>query len=181
MGNIAKTFQELSLKDRLKAIRKRPVIVVDTSFSMASDVEPGQTKYEAVIAILKGLNGNPKVWAFSDHVRETTIDELEKAGPHGGTVLSPVLQRMKDQGYREAVVITDGEVNDYDQDASLKAVEGLVLKVLYVGPGEKPEFLEKLANASGGFCDKDDLHFVSELTGKVQLLLGETPDYTIKL
>jgi hypothetical protein len=82
---------------------------------------------------------------------------------------------MKALGIRKAVIITDGDVNFHDRDKTLEDVEGLEIKILYVGPGPKPGFLDELARKAGGYCDETDLksEHQSELTGTIQKLLGQ--------
>jgi hypothetical protein len=43
---------------------------------------------------------------------------------------------------------------------------------MYIGPGEKPDFLDKLAALSGGFATKEDLTKPKLLADKVTKLLG---------
>jgi hypothetical protein len=49
---------------------------------------------------------------------------------------------------------------------------------MYIGSGEKPEFLNSLATK--GFATKEDLTKPKELTEKIQLLLGAGGDETNK-
>ena len=183
MSSITKPFKELSLAERLKRNKKRPIILADTSSSMNEEVEPDVTKYEAMCNILKNLSGSPTVWGFDYDVNPTNINDLSKGRGHGGTHLSPALRLMKERGLKEAVVITDGDVNSEDREETLRQAEGILLKVIYVGPANsKPAFIEDLANKSGGFCDVEDLRQTEELTGKIQILIGPGPeDTTIKL
>lgn len=158
----------LSLKDRLKLTRNQPALLLDISGSMQSDCEPGLTKIQALRDIVSNLKGNHKVYAFNTSCHpclKTAIPD-----PTGGTYMAGAFDALKQQGIRSVVMITDGEAQD--KQAALDAVKGLTLQIMYVGPGQKPSFLDELAKAgNGGFCTVEDLKQQKELTEKITLLI----------
>jgi hypothetical protein len=175
-----KQVDNRSLLERFKAKRTDGCLLIDISGSMSSDCEPGCSKINAVREIVKGIAGDPVMLAFEYRVHK--IKNKKIPDPMGGTMLAPALKAVKDRGFKSCIIITDGEV--YDKEASLAEIQDLEIKVMYVGPGPKPEFLDDLANRSGGFCTLEDLSKRKELTDKVQFLLGSgepEKDRTIKL
>lgn len=162
--------ESLTLRERLQMKKNAPCLLLDISGSMGEDVEPGRTKYEAACDLVKNIPHAVTIFAFSHNVTECTKNTIPRV--QGNTSLSPALKLMHSRGLKEAIVLTDGEINEYDQEESLRQVKGITLKVYYIGAGVKPPFLEKLANASGGFCSKEDLSETKQLTDKVVKLLG---------
>lgn len=169
MSDIQKTTtSSLSLKDRLNVKRNMPCILADISGSMSSNCEPGCRKIDALRSIIADLDGDPDVFAFHSRVDKVAKDYIPE--PQGSTFMGRAFAHLKREGFRKVVMITDGEATD--KDDALIEVEGLELKILYVGAGNKPSFLDDLAAKAGGFCSKEDLKFQKELTGKIQGLLG---------
>lgn len=161
--------QQLTLKEKLDLIKKAPFLLVDVSASMSSDVEPGCSKHAAVQSLVNSITGRVRIMAFNYAAIELPNKQIPQ--PSGGTALSPALRHIKANGCTEAVVITDGEINEWDQELTLEEAKGIKLKVFYVGAGERPDFLRRLAEQSGGFCTKEDLKNIKQLTNKVTLLL----------
>jgi hypothetical protein len=50
------------------------------------------------------------------------------------------------------------------------------VKIMYVGSGTRPAFLDRLAKASGGVATTDDLKEQKQLTDKITLLLTPAVD-----
>lgn len=171
MGSLTQGPQNLSLAERLKMSKSKPAVLIDRSGSMFEDAEPNVRKIDALKEVLTLIQGPLHIIAFNTRCEVVSRDSVPE--PSGGTWLSPALNELKKKGYKEAIVITDGDVNDIDKEKTLAASEGLNLKILYVGPdGKKPAFLDELAKKTGGFCNKEDLAMPKELAGKIQKLLG---------
>ena len=157
----------LSLKDRLHLKRNATALLLDVSGSMSSDCEPGHSKIQALREIV-GQANTGSIFYFADSCQPCT--KATVPNPHGGTYMARAFDFLKRAGISAAVLITDGEAND--KSAALEAVKGLKLQILYIGPGARPEFLDRLANLAGGFCTKEDLLKPKELSEKITLLLG---------
>ena len=170
MGNLIRQHSNLSLTERLKLKKNQPALLLDISGSMDIEVEPGLRRIDALRNVVNSLEGSFICLAFNQTVQPCLKDSIPQPG--GGTALSPALKEIKARNLRQAIIVTDGEVNEYDQEFTLKESEGLTLKIIYVGSSEKPKFLEKLAKQTGGFCDVEDLKQQKELTTKIQGLLG---------
>lgn len=182
MGSLVQNNSTLSLTERLKRKRSRPALFLDRSGSMDDIIEPSRTKMDALKDIVKSLEGSFDIWWFDSYCARVSQDEVQNLHPRGGTWLSPPIKAAKAAGHKEAVVITDGDVNLEDQERTLLESEGITLKIIYVGLEEnKPKFLEDLAKKTGGFCSKEDLTLTKELSEKVQGLLGPVEGGSIKL
>lgn len=172
MGTLSKSFENKSLSERFKSkqavLGKDTCLLLDTSSSMHIDCEPGKSRIEALRDIVKGIVGNIPMYSFDSQTEKVTKDNIPE--PRGSTFVATALRRIKADGFTSAIMITDGEASD--PDAALKEVQGFKLQVMYVGSGPRPDFLDKLANAGGGFCTTQDLSQPKELTEKLQLLLG---------
>jgi hypothetical protein len=180
---IEKKPDNKSLAERFKA-KKQPAtsgdvcLILDRSASMNAECEPGLQRIEALRKIVKDLPGNPLKIAFSYTAQ--IVDGIPS--PAGGTNLAPALILAKSNGYRKAIIITDGEVGD--QSPSIREVQGMSIEIMYVGPDPKPSFLDLLAEAAGGKCSIEDLKKTAELTEKITNLLGpvtETKSGAIEL
>ena len=160
--------QNLTLVERLKLKRTGAVLLLDCSGSMSSDCEPGLSKIQALRNIVTGLPGDPTIFWFNSLSGVCTKDTIPD--PRASTYLAPALARLKSNGHKNVVLITDGDIND--KDATLAAMVGMTIKPMYVGAGARPAFLDKLASMSGGFATTDDLRQRKALTEKVTLLLN---------
>lgn len=165
------TETNLTLVERLKISRSSSCLLLDVSTSMNSDVEPGKTKMEALVDIVEGLTGNPVTYLFGSTVRKVNRNEVPRKATDGATNMAPALRQIKLDGFKSAIMITDGDATDKSQ--TLIEIEGVSLQIMYVGSGNKPDFLDELAKKGGTFCTKQDLKLTKELTAKVQLLLGD--------
>lgn len=179
MGSLVKSEKEMSLVERMRSVKSRAVLLLDTSGSMSGEVEPGLRKIDALREIVKGLPNGP-TYSFNSTCIKISRDEIPE--PMGGTVMSLALHMIKADGHKKVVVVTDGNVNSFDQEATLSEVSGIELQILYVGPDPMPDFLSTLAQASGGFCSAEDLKNTKELTGKIiNLLAPPIPKREIEL
>lgn len=171
MGTLAKgDIKNLTLKERLQMKKSTKALILDLSGSMSTEVEPNKSRYETLVDIVQGVVGTPTMIGFNS---EAFLIEAKDKIPHpiGFTALAKAINLAKSMGINAAVLITDGEVTDRAE--SLEAIKGFHLEALYVGNGERPAFLNELANKSGGFCSKEDLKNVKEIGEKMQLLLGD--------
>ena len=166
MGTLARTLdQSLSLKERLQLKKSNKVLLLDYSGSMSSDCEPGISKIQALRDIVSKLSGI-RIIAFNDIA--WILDNIN-ATPRGGTYMSKAILYAQSMNYKQAVMVTDGEDAFCDQNAALEAVKDFQLQILYVGPGPRPEFLDKL----GSKCTTESLSRPQELEGKLRLLLED--------
>jgi len=169
MGNLIQNQSTMTLYQRLKASKNKPAIALDVSASMDGIVEGTTRAIDCLRQVIKDIQVSANYYWFNTDWGKCTKENVPE--PDGGTWLSPVIEAIKSDGYNEALVITDGDVNANNQEQTLKATENIKLTIYYVGPGKRPEFLEKLAKQSGGFCEKRDLKFTQELTEAIQKLL----------
>lgn len=163
-----KPYEELTLLERYKKRKSNKALLLDVSSSMSIHIEPGQKRIDALRNIVKNIHH--RMFAFNTEVKDCFAGSVPD--PSGGTWLSPALERLKELGIAEAVVLTDGEVNVEDQAKTLESVKGIKLQVLYIGSGPEPEFLSKLARETGGSCTVEDLTQQAELEERVIKLLG---------
>ena len=166
---LQKFDKDMSLVERLKAKKSIAItgdaaLILDISGSMNSDCEPGKTKMQALRDVIGGLQGDPAVIIFSYDARLATKNTIPLHGT-GGTCMAKAINLAKSQGFQRAVMITDGEANDPNE--TIEAVRNFDLKILYVGPGPKPPFLDRISKDAS----QEDLKAQKNLTAKVQLLL----------
>lgn len=161
--------QHLTLSEKLALRRSNSdyVLLLDTSGSMSTDIEPEVSRISALRKIVQDLSTNPKMFFFESHFGECTKETIPV--PAGCTYLAPLILHLKSIGVTKAIVITDGEMTD--QLNTLDACKDFQLKIMYVGSEQRPEFLDKLAAQSGGFATTEDLKAQKQLTNKIQLLL----------
>lgn len=161
----------LTLAEKLRLKRNSGCLLLDISGSMASELEPGQTKLQALKDIVIGLNNlSSPIFPFASNVTQGCVQSnIQTLRASGGTNMALAINFAKGKGYRKIVMITDGKPDS--EDLALKAVKDVELRILYVGPEPKPAFLDKLAQAGASFCTQEDLKNTKELTNKVQLLL----------
>ena len=181
MNELEKQNTSMTLVERLKArtvALGNKVLILDMSGSMHSDVEPGLSKIQALKDIVSSISGNPSIIVFNSSAH--VADKNSIGEPTGNTYMAEAFQLAKDQGFKSALLITDGIAND-PTEALIEAV-GLNIQIMYVGAGNKPKFLDDLAAQSGGFCTKENLKLDAqkELSTKIQLLLGDGKEETKK-
>ena len=162
--------KNLTLVERLKLRRSisATALLLDCSSSMAIEVEPGTSRMQALRNIVNSLPDNPNLYCFHDGYGKCTKDTIPN--PHGATFLSELLNYLKQERINSAVLLTDGDITD--KTNTLVAAKGMNLKIMYIGSGIRPAFLDKLAALCGGFATTEDLKMQKELSGKIQLLLG---------
>jgi len=158
----------LSLKQRLAMRDKQPVLLLDTSYSMTEDCEPGCSRITALRNIVANLTTSPKIYWFNDTCGPCLRDAIPT--PCGGTWLHRALEVMLDKKINNILLLTDGEAQDKERVLSLLATHPeLKIQVMYIGPGDTPEFLNKVA--TGGMATKENIADQQLLTDKLTLLL----------
>ena len=158
----------LTLAQRLQLNKIAKALLLDVSGSMMSECEPGCSRIEALRNIVSNLPAVGRIFAFNNSCHPCLKDAIPN--PSGGTFMANAFEHIKAKGISQVVLITDGEAND--KANALASVVGLTVEILYVGPGDTPEFLLKLAKVAGGkVCTKEDLSKQKELTGKLTLML----------
>jgi hypothetical protein len=143
-------------------------LLLDTSASMSIDIEPGQSRIDALREIVKAIHGDIPTFHFGSQCFK--IDKNKIPDPSGYTAMHKAFEAAKAEGFKSVLLITDGEPDS--EDAALNAANGLNIQIMYVGSGKKPEFLDKLAKACGNYCTVDDLKEPAKLTEKIQLYLS---------
>jgi hypothetical protein len=127
-------------------------LVLDISGSMAEDCEPGISRIQALRQLVAKLPAAP-TYAFAAGVQRIEGSRIPE--PEGWTNMAAAFDRIKQDGYPSAVLITDGLPNNPEQ--TLKSAAGLTLEIFYVGPAPKPGFLDELARVTGGQAHLADL------------------------
>src|SRR5277367_2387927 len=169
-NQLSKQNSNLSLVERLnqRKLALRKCLILDVSASMSIDVEPGIRRIDALKNIVKSIIGNPVTIVFSTNAKvadnKNAIPE-----PGGSTNMGIALNLAKSEGFSEILLLTDGEATD--GEAAL-LVEDIKVQIMFIGSGERPEFLNQLAAKSGSFATTEDLKEPKALVNKIQLLLN---------
>ena len=178
MGTLAKSEpSNLTLVERLKARKNQYALLLDLSGSMASSLEPQQTKYEALCGIVQRLQSPVEIFAFNTSTTKVTRDSIPR--PSGGTIMSQALRFVKSLNIKKVIMVTDGNDADYDKQVALEEAKDMELKIMYVGPDPKPAFLDQLA--TNGFCTSEDLKQPTVLSEKLRLLIDGEVNRSIQL
>lgn len=167
-GIMKQDDQSLTLAQRLKLKKSQATLLLDVSGSMAEEIEPSRTKIDALRDVVRQLKGDPKIVAFESRVHNVP-DKNSVPSPMGGTNLYGALIHLRAQGVKNVILLTDGEAEA--QDDCLAIAKEFKIKVMYIGLGNRPDFLDKLALASDGYATTEDLLNPKELTEKLTLLL----------
>jgi len=158
----------LTLVEKLRLKKRQSsnaALLLDVSYSMSTDVEPGIPKIQALRETVSGLHTDREMFWFSSDFGSCTKDTIPN--PMGGTNLSGLLKHIKEKGYKSCIILTDGDISDKAE--TLRSKGELNIKVMYIGAGPRPAFLDQLA--SSGIATTEDLKQTKQLTEKVQLLL----------
>lgn len=166
---------ELTFAEKLDLIRNRknrPALLLDCSGSMSSELEPGNSKINALRTIALGLPlAGVDIYKFDSSVTKVPFDRIKSAlQASGGTNMAAAFQACKVDGHNTAIVITDGQPDSAEQ--ALAASKDLKLEIIYVGSGQRPDFLDRLAQQSGGHSFTGSLKETKELGKKIMGLLG---------
>lgn len=170
MSDIVHLKRELQSRMAQRSGKVSKVLLLDTSGSMEG--EP--------IAELRCISDkfkHSRRFEFNTDVIE--LKPLQSIGDaRGGTNMALAFSYLKQQGVKKAVMITDGEPDS--QTMAIKAVEGLTIDIIYIGPDPAPKFLEDLARASGGKYGEASIHMQDQIESKIRGLL-EPPKEAIQL
>lgn len=180
MNELSKTKNSnLTLTQRMTIKKSQPVLLLDVSGSMNEEVEPGRRKIDALQDVVKNsFSGN--IYAFNTTCNKVSKNQIPS--PYGGTCMSQAIKACKSSGYRKIVMITDGNCDSWDEQLTIEECKNIELQILYIGFGEKPDFLNRLAKSTNGFCTKEDIRETKEISDKLTLLLeGPKGDNTICL
>ncbi len=125
-------------------------VLVDASLSMALPVRPGgPTRWDSAVAAARRL-GARRVMLFGEAPRTISLDSLTRARPTDmATRLLPALESASETGSREAVVLTDGGVQDGVEVARWRTRLGLDLRVVPVAPAPLPDLALSDVEAPG--------------------------------
>lgn len=163
------------IKNRTAA--QRVVLAIDRSGSMASSADtPGERRIDALRGVVNNLRSRGmgfRMLAFDDTFIWTDV----VPEPAGGTDMGGALEFCGRINPEHVIIVSDGQPNS--QEHALCAAKALRCKVdvFYVGPSsdtQAKEFLESLANATGGMFGSSSF---AELENKIAGVLGAgTPD-----
>jgi hypothetical protein len=174
--NLTRNQTTMTLAERLKAktafLGSDTVILCDTSSSMNTEIEPGKSRITALQDILKSLHGKLNLIEFNNYAMK--VNEISI--PYGMTYYSEAFKLAKSLGFKNALMLTDGECSGNDKNDAIAESKELNLQIMYIGSGERPSFLDELGATS---VTVQDLRKGKEIAGKIQLLLG-SPEETKK-
>lgn len=172
------SLEAKSLTDLVQAVTDEVFLLIDTSGSMAAQLDVEKRAIDALRDVVRDIRtqGSCPMIAFGGpyDMPVRFVDVVPE--PAGGTPLAQALQLAKDYGATRVVVISDG-APDGGTEFNLEAARlfGGQIDVVYIGePGSAGElFLKKLAEATGGSGMGGDLRKPKELTrGIIGLLEG---------
>jgi len=166
-GSVADTAQKEGRSVAAQMVRVEAVVLGDNSGSMETEDIPykgGKISREQKLmmelaSIYKQHPGRVLLVEFSDKAEMRPSGTF--SGQHGGTLLAPALELVKDLDDTgvQFIIISDGLAGD--EDKALRIAKGFKTKIdtVYVGPEsgsdarEGRKFLRSLATASGGRFD----------------------------
>lgn len=156
---INKSFAEL-IAERER--NKGRCLLLDTSGSMSG---------QPIRDLCKVASDFPteRKFSFNSTCRELRNEDIPGAG--GGTAMAAAFSVIKLQGITHAVLVTDGGTTDGEEN-TLNAAQGLKLDIIFVGRGDPPDILAKLANQTGGKYGSADLSDTKELASTIKGLLA---------
>lgn len=147
-NNLAETgLSDLNIVTSSGSIKSNVVsgnvaLVVDFSGSMCAYVD-GEPAYRIVNRHLDEFPDIRKIY-FATDVMEDKPEE-----PGGGTNLHLALNKAKELGYSNVIVISDGEPNS--ESLALESAQGLIVSIIYIGDSMRGRmFMERLAKQTGG-------------------------------
>jgi hypothetical protein len=131
---------------------------------MRDKLSDGRRKIDRLREIVREFP-NERIFSFSAHCQEVrSVPE-----PQSNTDMAGAFRFLQSQGLRHAVLVTDGLPDD--EDDALKAACGIQLDIFYVGPAPAPDFLERLARATGGSFSSASLDQPKLLSQRIAGLL----------
>lgn len=158
-------FKHLNPIPRPHSFNGRICLLLDVSYSMSMDDGNGRRidLLRKAVDTVPNLGSTP-IYCFSSAVEKvenpTSIPE-----PSYSTALHFALQRIKADGFTNAILITDGEPDS--EELALRDARGLRLGIIYVGPEPVPAFMRRLAQITGGTFDIQSLANTKQLSQKI--------------
>src|SRR5260370_23046277 len=134
---------------------------------MDISIEQDKSRVQALRDIVACIKGDISVYYFNNSCEK--IGKNNIPNPKGYTYMANAFRKIKADGYKEVILITDGEATD-KEEAVIEAKD-LKIEIIYVGGVNKPKFLDDLAGQSGSTATVQDLKKPKELAKKIQLLL----------
>ena len=145
------------------------VMLLDISSSMNGPSEdPKVTRIEALRKLVVDMKLMPGQTVYTFSYLAERCDPNHIPEPSGGTNLTGAFKKLKEDGHKSVVLITDGEPDN--PKAALEEAKGFSgLEIFYVGSGQQPSFLKKLAKAGGGSSCQVSMD--AQLSATIQKLL----------
>lgn len=155
------------------AISGKVLIIVDYSSSMGCS-NGEEDLYQIVDRHLEEFPDIRKIYIWASEV----VEEKPQS-PSGGTPLHLGLRKAKELGFKEVIVISDGEPDN--QNLCFEAAKDLKISVIFVGTNQSGQFfLERLAQHTGGQYKNVDLG-KALLSEQITLMLPQTGSKSINL
>lgn len=165
-----KKVETSSLLSKLRKKNSNEIVLADFSGSMDELINDTETKYQIVCELLRNL-ADRRIWLFASYPKEH-IEGKPFPGTFGGTALGLAFEKMHEINAKHIILITDGAPDS--ESHALRAVQGLTIEIIYIGPDPYPDFLKRLAEATGGTFEFVNLLLPEnrrKLLGKVKALL----------
>lgn len=98
------------------------IVLLDSSGSMGSIVNTGETAYSAAVGCLLKLEFDSAI-IFGEYVTEMSISRLKVQLPGGTTPMFQAIKMAYEKGKKELILISDGEPTD---DSGLSPIYGYI-------------------------------------------------------
>jgi hypothetical protein len=156
----------------------RDILLVDASSSMGNHLASGERRVDAmrkVVDMLRETHPVPVVSFQGSYANSTiaVVDEIPE--PSGGTPLHEAIDFCTDKGATHIVLVSDGVPASEGEALDAARRFGGVIDVFYIGDGNDKgaRFCQRLAQATGGTANVDDLGAPKQLHAKIAGLLPE--------
>jgi hypothetical protein len=103
----------LGKKDPFSLCEGKKVLLLDISSSMNSPLESGETRYEALLGVLKSFPSTDRICFSSGASFHFPSEEIPL--PNGSTYICDALHEAHQRGYDGVVIVSDGEIFDKDK------------------------------------------------------------------
>jgi Mg-chelatase subunit ChlD len=163
------------LRDFVKS-RRRSLLLVDCSGSMADRIQTGERKIDALRTVVTNLRTTHPVPVAAFGSRSGAVVIVETVPePHGNTPLDKAIDFGAQAGATHLCVVTDGQPNSEALAFDAADRFGKPVDVFYIGNGHDYglKFAQELARRTGGTCHLSDLGKPKELEQKIAGLLGD--------
>lgn len=155
------------------------LVMVDTSASMGTnDAIGGETRYKAACAQLERLQaenpGEIGVCSFSNRAEFCPAGVPYYFGGMTDMVAALRMMKMADACGIRLILISDGEPDDPGQTLKDAGKFQSKIDAIYIGPetGQGREFLQKLAEATGGISIANATQQLGKLSENITRLIG---------